>query len=74
MGRKKETDPAKATVSKSIRLTVTEWTELDFAAKKHGCDRNTEIRRRLAAHRVAIEIPQVEGQEQLEFADGSATE
>lgn len=73
MGRKKETDPNKATVSKSIRLTVMEWAELDFAATMHGCDRNTEIRRRLAAHRVPMEIPQVEGQEQLEFVDDEAT-
>jgi hypothetical protein len=73
MGRKRKTDPTEATQAKSIRLTVAEWAELEYAARLHGCDRNTEIRRRLAAHRVAMEIPQVEGQEQIEFGSDEAT-
>ena len=35
------------TKSASIRLTLDEWAELDYAAKKHGRTRNDEVRYRL---------------------------
>lgn len=39
------------TVSKSVRLTVEEWAELDYAAKIHDRTRNDEIRKRLFRER-----------------------
>lgn len=35
------------TKSASIRLTLEEWAELDYAAAKHGRTRNDEVRYRL---------------------------
>ena len=43
------------TAAKSIRLTVREWAELDYAAEMHGCTRNDEVRWRLAQR--AVEMP-----------------
>lgn len=44
------------TVSKTVRLTIEEWAELDYAAKVHGRARNDEIRKRLFRGR-AIPAP-----------------
>lgn len=44
------------TVSKTVRLTIEEWAELDYAAKIHGRTRNDEIRKRLFRER-AIPAP-----------------
>lgn len=44
------------TVSKTVRLTVEEWAELDYAAKIHDRTRNDEIRKRLFRER-AIPAP-----------------
>ena len=44
------------TVSKTVRLTIEEWAELDYAAKIHGRTRNDEIRKRLFQER-AIPAP-----------------
>lgn len=35
------------TVSRTVRLTVEEWAELDYAAKVHDRTRNDEIRKRI---------------------------
>lgn len=39
------------TVSKTVRLTIEEWAELDYAAKIHDRTRNDEIRKRLIRER-----------------------
>lgn len=44
------------TVSRTVRLTVEEWAELDYAAKVHDRTRNDEIRERLFRER-AIPAP-----------------
>lgn len=46
------------TVSKTVRLTVEEWAELDYAAKGHDHTRNDEIRKRLIRER-AIPAPKM---------------
>lgn len=44
------------TISKTVRLMIEEWAELDYAAKIHGRTRNDEIRKRLFRER-AIPAP-----------------
>lgn len=50
------------TKSASVRLTLYEWAELDYAAREHGRTRNDEIRWRLAQHRVPMPEPVSQGQ------------
>lgn len=56
------------TQSRTVRLTVEEWAELDYAASVRGRTRNDEVRWRLAQHRVVMPPPgPLEGQ--LSLAD-----
>lgn len=55
------------TAAKTIRLTLYEWAELDYAAAKRGRNRNEEIRWRLAQH--ALPLPDAVAQGQISIFD-----
>lgn len=54
--------------SKSIRLPLEAWRELEYAASLHGVLLNDEIKNRLAA--AAVEVPPEVSAGQLSLLDG----
>lgn len=60
------------TKSASVRLTLGEWAELDYAAELHGWSRNDEVRWRLAQH--AVPVPQAVSQGQTSIFEELGSE
>lgn len=58
--------------SKSIRLSLEAWRELEYAAGLHGVRLNDEIKSRLAAG--AVEVPPEVAAGQLSLLDGDEGE
>lgn len=53
---------SKTSKTLGVRLPLTDWAEVEHAAKLHGRTRNEEIRWRIAQHRVEMPPEACEGQ------------
>lgn len=53
--------------AKSIRLSLEDWAEVEYAARLHGCGVNDEIKSRI--HALAVEVPPevADGQTSFDF-------
>lgn len=53
--------------AKSVRLSLEDWAELEYAAKLHGHGVNDEIKERVHAGAVPMPVTQLEGQQELDL-------
>lgn len=53
---------SKTSKTMGVRLPLTDWAEIEYAAKLHGRTRNDEIKWRLAQHRVEVPPEVCDGQ------------
>lgn len=59
--------------AKSIRLSLEDWAEVEYAAQLHGHGVNDEIKARIKALAVEMPVTQLPGQISLDLCDTDQT-